>query len=1197
MKRNRWAAWLLILMMVAGIPSAAQAMYNPNGSPATRIHLNEVVKPPIHINPPVGVATPKPNSLPQPRPQPEAAALRVTVDKTEATVGETLHFSASMTGGRGKKSITLWIFKDGKRIAILFDNARKKWNYTPDAPGVYHGEASGTDSTGSLYRSTKKVTVTGGATQLMNLQPPLWIPPVLDFSWLEDTRFEDVAIEVMADKNIKNIKYDILLADDVLIWSPNHRRGRGHPSTLGYVQCPKRPPRHESAAKASYKGEDVLVSYMPENDVWKGGRLAVNYPVSVTVSADGPDGALVRQMSFNIRYLRDANRNGIADLYEQDGGLKLTGISDRTVLDGLKIKPIGFRVLEAPEVQWPVEYGLSNAPNGLNLRGEMQGGNPLSKPEVDIVGAARLKWASNETSRTVRVTYKARDKSGQGAQAAFNMHVLRDDNGDNVPDDVLSIERVPARYVIEGQPLPPIPIFVRSSLKEPITMEVCQWVFIPSFDEDKYVCEYVQSGEYGLKLTPDPVSHTALDPDVSLYKYTLSGNFRMFKKDGWHDGEYERFMYFKVYATAGGLFAREDFLVKVLRKSGHRAAAYQFLPIPDVTVNEEDWHDTIHATLGLTEQGVKIHATGLPEGVVFERKQDASGGDIGEDIYGSPSISDWLPGETHRRVSINLYAVYKGEKGKQYGFEDDKTFAHAQFYMDIIRQPSLYAPFINDIPDIRVRSREPMQPHLVTVGPDGYRLSSLCLMGHPVGIRFGPGHLIEGTPTIQDWEDNEFERSFPISVVGQLMPPPTTDRHDNMVLQSAQECTTSFTLTVYRQVLRPIESVLSGQDALLNAGHLQAGNALNTDPAAPAPQAEDAPPAAPPEKAPDTENAPDTAPEKAPETPPTAPPDAEYVAPLDPAKTYHEGDEATAEETATLPGMPPIVKNSVIVIAQSDDSRAQEESRAGILNGLFQVGYRVGKSIKVEYMNANGDAAKAEKIAAGLAQKKCSLIVAIGEPMAQALHKALNGRVPLIYSNVENPVQAGLSDEKGMSIGPVTGFSSAAPLVHLLTSVSLMQPNASKIALLYQAGDSRIDSFLETAEAMGLSVSHAAISDPAVLLQEAEKLLPDSDLMLLGFDPQNDEVTTALMAAAQKAGKPVYTLFRTQLAQGAAVAGITDARQQGSDAGIVAARILAGEDAAAIPFALPDSTQTIYQNEVIEAFGIPPQDNARSWFE
>lgn len=282
---------------------------------------------------------------------------------------------------------------------------------------------------------------------------------------------------------------------------------------------------------------------------------------------------------------------------------------------------------------------------------------------------------------------------------------------------------------------------------------------------------------------------------------------------------------------------------------------------------------------------------------------------------------------------------------------------------------------------------------------------------------------------------------------------------------------------------------------------------------------------------------------------------------------------------------------------QFDRSRTANESRAGILAGLAHVGYRIGKDIKIAYMRADGDMEKAEQIAAKLAKKKYSLIIAIGEPMAQALHQQLDGRVPLVYTDVPNPVLAGLSDEKGMGLGPVTGFSNAVPLTGLLKSVSLMQPEAQKIGLLFRQGDDQLKAFLAFAEAMGMAVEHAAIADPATLPQEAEKLLPNNDLLLLGFDPENDEAVAALTAAALKAGKPVYTLRRTQLEQGAAVACVTDAWRQGNDAGIVAARILSGEDAAAIPFDTPYAVDTVFQNEVVETLGIRTPEDAKSQFD
>ena len=103
MKKSRLGSLLLIVVMLAGTLLAAF----PVAGLATFTVSDSYIAPPAvgpaAPNNPEPAPAPKPEPAPAPEPEPEPqplpAGLYLSVDKTEAKVGDTLTFKASMTGG------------------------------------------------------------------------------------------------------------------------------------------------------------------------------------------------------------------------------------------------------------------------------------------------------------------------------------------------------------------------------------------------------------------------------------------------------------------------------------------------------------------------------------------------------------------------------------------------------------------------------------------------------------------------------------------------------------------------------------------------------------------------------------------------------------------------------------------------------------------------------------------------------------------------------------------------------------------------------------------------------------------------------------------------------------------------------------------------------------------------------------------
>jgi putative ABC transport system substrate-binding protein len=118
------------------------------------------------------------------------------------------------------------------------------------------------------------------------------------------------------------------------------------------------------------------------------------------------------------------------------------------------------------------------------------------------------------------------------------------------------------------------------------------------------------------------------------------------------------------------------------------------------------------------------------------------------------------------------------------------------------------------------------------------------------------------------------------------------------------------------------------------------------------------------------------------------------------------------------------------------------------LQGLRELGYVVGKNIVIEYRFAEGRRERFAEFAAELVSLNVDVIVAAGAtPILEA--KKATRAIPIVMTNVSDPVALGLVESLAKPGGNITGLSTQAPelsgkRLELLKEVS---PAISRVAV------------------------------------------------------------------------------------------------------------------------------------------------------
>ncbi|NLX83265.1 MAG: hypothetical protein GXZ04_05565 [Clostridiales bacterium] len=466
---------------------------------------------------------------------------------------------------------------------------------------------------------------------------------------------------------------------------------------------------------------------------------------------------------------------------------------------------------------------------------------------------------------------------------------------------------------------------------------------------------------------------------------------------------------------------------------------------------------------------------------------------------------------------------------------------------------------------------------------------TISVEGLPPGVVHSEKELITGAPAINDWLPTEKNRIFNVLV---------------RFTKGDSELTQDFTFTVFQDASQLAEAGDSGEHAPPEGDKETPPPEGDKEIPPPEGDKETPPPEGDKDKTPSEGDKEIPPPEGDKDKTPSEGDKDKTPSEGDKDKTPSEGDkDKTPSDGSTgipgdipeldpedfgkviIPPPPPPRGGLTIGIAAYKQDEALGKQLQGIAMGLQQMGYVPGSNITIKYLNAEGQHDMALQNAKDLADDQLALIIAIGQPMAGIMRAALTNSTPLIFLNVPDPVAEGLSQDNRLGMGPVTGFSSLIAPERLFQEALGLKPNALWYGLLHGP---RTDGqrFVRAVEGMSLGAHVSAIDDPAQLLEKGKLLLQTSDVLLLNLAAGTPDEIRQLGEAALLEKKVLIGIQAEQVEQGAALALVPDPARMGTRCGLLAARILNGSDASAIPYEDAEDILCLFSPEAADHLGL-----------
>jgi putative tryptophan/tyrosine transport system substrate-binding protein len=274
------------------------------------------------------------------------------------------------------------------------------------------------------------------------------------------------------------------------------------------------------------------------------------------------------------------------------------------------------------------------------------------------------------------------------------------------------------------------------------------------------------------------------------------------------------------------------------------------------------------------------------------------------------------------------------------------------------------------------------------------------------------------------------------------------------------------------------------------------------------------------------------------------------------------------------------------------DDPEYEVRIAAFLQGLGELGWIVGRNVRIDYRWGAGDVERYRVIAAELIALSPDVVLAYGYATASALQKATRS-VPIVFASVTDPVGGGLVASLARPGGNTTGFIStefgfAGKWLELLKEVA---PRVTRVAVLRNAAIASqialFGSIQSVAPSFGVELRPIDTSDAGEIERAVTAFAGEPNGGLIAASGagviRHRELIVAL--AAQHRLPAVYA-YRGHVASGGLISYSSDQVDNIRQAAGYVDRILKGEKPADLPVQAPTKYELVINLKTAKALGI-----------
>jgi ABC-type uncharacterized transport system substrate-binding protein len=302
------------------------------------------------------------------------------------------------------------------------------------------------------------------------------------------------------------------------------------------------------------------------------------------------------------------------------------------------------------------------------------------------------------------------------------------------------------------------------------------------------------------------------------------------------------------------------------------------------------------------------------------------------------------------------------------------------------------------------------------------------------------------------------------------------------------------------------------------------------------------------------------------------------------------GAAAAAWPLAAGAQQPERLRRIGILMNRAADNPEGQDRLAAFHQGLQELGWNVGRNVRIEIRWSEDNADQSVKHATELVALAPDTVLASGTLAVTALQN-ISRTLPIVFAAVADPVGAGIVDSLAHPGGNATGFmiyeyNLAAKYLELLKEVA---PRVTRVAIIRNAanpaGIAAFSALQNAARSLGVEVSPINIRDAREIERSVEAFARSPNGGLVVTQTVSFHRDLIIAAAARHKLPAVYALRYDAIGGGLMSYG-PDIVDQFRQAATYIDRILKGEKPADLPVQAPTKYQLVINLKTGKALGL-----------
>ncbi|WP_125768652.1 tryptophan ABC transporter substrate-binding protein [Lapidilactobacillus wuchangensis] len=240
----------------------------------------------------------------------------------------------------------------------------------------------------------------------------------------------------------------------------------------------------------------------------------------------------------------------------------------------------------------------------------------------------------------------------------------------------------------------------------------------------------------------------------------------------------------------------------------------------------------------------------------------------------------------------------------------------------------------------------------------------------------------------------------------------------------------------------------------------------------------------------------------------------------------------------------------------------------GIIHGLAEEGYHVGKNVKIDFQNAQNDQSNLKTMSARFVNENAAAMIGIATPSAQALANA-SSKIPVVLGAITDPKGAKLVKDNQRPGNNVTGVSDQAPLAAQLDLMRKIMPDLKTVGIIYTSSDdsatAQYHQFVTICKKARITLKAYSIANTNDLNQVAQQMVNEVQAIYVPTDNTVASAMQTLVATANAKKVPVFPAVDTMVKAGGLATLSINQYRLGVETGKMTAAILKGKNPATTP--------------------------------